>query len=703
MRKRFVDIIRFDRPIRYVVALLILMGVLFVDTLVLRAEQEVGCQECKPGIALPDEPCRIKPWKELEWTEPEKWAWKEICEGRTANFNGLRRAKKLNPQNQKPEVLDPRNPLKWSYDFDYEWPSELRALRSRFLRTILLHEPFRSAIPHRGVRISGAYFKHAIDLRDASIERPLLIENSLFKVSVLMHRFTTSKFVSFQGSRFDGILDMPSAMIGGDLKMMDSKFKTMLNMKNVSVEGDLDMSSSSLFSRFISWILAEGIEPEKSEFYDVYLIGAKIRGDLLMREAELRNVVLSEAKLGGKLWMSRSKFKGKLNMSSALIEGDVLMRGAEFKNVVEIIRAKVGGKLEMFNSKFKDWLKVNSTSIEGDLLMWNSEFDKDVEMTRAKIGRKLDMFDSKFKTLLNMTSTLIEGDLIMREAEFNRPANLAFLTVSSTLNARGATLSGLDLTGARITGELQLGASSNKKIEWKGYKGLKRKTHAPQMTLRNARVGTLQVTKDAWPLSLELDGFIYKRLGVDREKTFIKRSDQYIEWLAKDKTYSPQPYLHLASVLRADGHEEMADKILYENRECELRGLNLWQLRWWVLSVLKVTIGYGYGWGYFQALVWVVALVGFGAIVLFVNEESYKKGDNQRIEKLGFAYSLDMLLPIIHLREEHYEVDLKTKVARYYFYVHKIIGYILIFFVIAGLTGLTEWGQTSPAKNMLSP
>ena len=27
---------------------------------------------------------------------------------------------------------------------------------------------------------------------------------------------------------------------------------------------------------------------------------------------------------------------------------------------------------------------------------------------------------------------------------------------------------------------------------------------------------------------------------------------------------------------------------------------------------------------------------------------------------------------------------------RYYFYVHQIIGYVLMFFVIAGLTGLTD-------------
>ena len=53
------------------------------------------------------------------------------------------------------------------------------------------------------------------------------------------------------------------------------------------------------------------------------------------------------------------------------------------------------------------------------------------------------------------------------------------------------------------------------------------------------------------------------------------------------------------------------------------------------------------------------------------------------------SYSFDMLLPIIRLRESHYQVDLTTW-ARYYFYFHKIMGYVLASFLLAGLAGLTK-------------
>ncbi len=48
-----------------------------------------------------------------------------------------------------------------------------------------------------------------------------------------------------------------------------------------------------------------------------------------------------------------------------------------------------------------------------------------------------------------------------------------------------------------------------------------------------------------------------------------------------------------------------------------------------------------------------------------------------------------MLLPIIELNKRHYEIQL-ARFARYYFYFHKIMGWILASFIGAGINGLTE-------------
>ena len=44
---------------------------------------------------------------------------------------------------------------------------------------------------------------------------------------------------------------------------------------------------------------------------------------------------------------------------------------------------------------------------------------------------------------------------------------------------------------------------------------------------------------------------------------------------------------------------------------------------------------------------------------------------------------------LVVLRDKHYAIDLKTW-ARYYFYVHRIMGYLLATFPAVGVAGLTK-------------
>ena len=114
-----------------------------------------------------------------------------------------------------------------------------------------------------------------------------------------------------------------------------------------------------------------------------------------------------------------------------------------------------------------------------------------------------------------MPSISVGSSLFLRQVKFDSPANLMFLSIGSNLDARGATLRGLDLTGSRIKGELRLGSANRTDIEWESYKDENKNSHAPKLTLRNASVGALQDTKNTWPdhLEREFEGFTYDRLG----------------------------------------------------------------------------------------------------------------------------------------------------------------------------------------------
>ena len=131
-------------------------------------------------------------------------------------------------------------------------------------------------------------------------------------------------------------------------------------------------------------------------------------------------------------------------------------------------------------------------------------------------------------------------------------------------------------------------------------------------------------------------------------------------------------------------NRRLMNEILYEGRERERREVaSGW--RWWLwMTALKLFIGYGYGLGNFLAVVWMGGLAFVSAVFLNVSGEARKN-------KLGWGvwYSVDHLLPGIQLRKHHYDVDLEGW-ARCWFFVHKLIGFILATFLVAGLAGLTK-------------
>jgi hypothetical protein len=120
--------------------------------------------------------------------------------------------------------------------------------------------------------------------------------------------------------------------------------------------------------------------------------------------------------------------------------------------------------------------------------------------------------------------------------------------------------------------------------------------------------------------------------------------------------------------------------------------------KWFGLSLLRTTIGYGLGNRYFQVL-WVVGgLTLLGALLLLV--AGRQSPEAWPWPSLLFA-SLDQLLPIITLNKAHDVLIFGDSSARppvppqpfwmqAYFYVHMMFGWVLGSFIVAGLAGLTQ-------------
>ena len=332
--------------------------------------------------------------------------------------------------------------------------------------------------------------------------------------------------------------------------------------------------------------------------------------------------------------------------------GTLFMRdGARFKEV-RLLDAKVGGVLNATGSTFDGPFNAQSLEVAGGLYMRGGASFKDVYLNSAEIGGHLQLLDSDFDGHLDLTSVSIGDEL--------------------------------HLTSPRAVADRKPGDENYPPPRW---------SERARLTLRNARVGALNDTEDAWglqPGQLDLVGFTYDRLGglgATEKSAMSARSTEWLRaWLAKQEgfetAYNPQPFEQLAKVLRASGYPGKADAILFAARDHQ-RGSPatpwLTKAKLWVLWGL---IGYGYhNW---IAVLWFAALTGLGAAVCRV----WAFGLDMRAGQL-FGYSFDMALPLIDLDKRHEAVKLRGGVL-VYFYVHKLIGFGLVSFLVAGLSGLTK-------------
>ncbi len=548
---------------------------------------------------LPGQTCQTEPRR--YWTPQEQWVWTQICEGEIADFNN---------GNHYGGMLDPRKSEEW---LKYR----NRILTPEFLKMILLHEPFRGALTHHGVRIVGAWLEDPIDLSHATLAHPLLLESSRFDKDVNLSFLKTPFLISLNGSKFNGKLDMNAIEVKSHLFMSDG--------------------------------------------------------------AEFNIVEFTSAKIGGQISMSGSNFNGLLIMTSMDI-GNLYMRDNAVFSDVDLASTKVGGQIDMTGSKFQGKLNMNSIEVKSHLFMSNSQ-----------------QFNAEFNEV-NLVSANIEGGI----------------------DLTGNVNNSIDLTDASIHKEFRL-ASKYGIARWK--KG-------SILILSNTKVGSLEDSIKSWPLNLELEGFTYDRLDkfiTDKgnEDTAIRNIKWLKDWMEKQKNYSPQPYEHLAKLLHQSGRKKDAREILFASKLREHRnatnvlywvwvgylliffycgyyirytmkwflilGLVLLSIfafteikHWFWLNTILIFIGYGYHIDW--ALYWALILVIAGMCILRFSKQ-YQK---YNLDYWGFAYSIDTLLPIIHLRKKHYdEMEFDGRV-RVYFYFHKILGYVLASFIITGLTGIVK-------------
>jgi hypothetical protein len=274
---------------------------------------------------------------------------------------------------------------------------------------------------------------------------------------------------------------------------------------------------------------------------------------------------------------------------------------------------------------------------------------------------------------------------------------MAFAKFGNNLDLRDATLANLDLSGASIAVDLQLG-SQNKLVNWNTKDG-----QDGDLNLRNAHIGNLMDTEKAWPKKdhLVLNGATFDHLGGSAgqtEQQMLKRGADWWDknWAELNPQYSPSPYAQLAAAFTAMGDRNNTNEIRYRAREHERKVAwddGKWTT-WLFLSALNYVAGFGIGTYTFRVLNWVIVISVLGALYL---KESVK---GVRDEKHGFIWclgaSLSRLLPVIEINKEFTEFFNDPKRERltgwqsFIFSAMAIVGFVLGAILIAAVSGLTQ-------------
>ncbi|MBI4797780.1 MAG: hypothetical protein HY794_03385 [Desulfarculus sp.] len=470
----------------------------------------------------------------------------------------------------------------------------------------------------------------AFDLKVAGV---LSLEGSWLGEELVLHRIKTESSLFLTRSVIMRDANLSGAIVGDQLSMRSARLMGKLNMDSLSVGTLLLMDDNAAF------------------FGETILRGAKIGVQCSMNGSVFeKNVYLDWLAVGksGLLMGDGAAFKGETTLLGADIAGDFYLRGATFNGKLSM------DKIAVSSSMFMDKGKDINTVFRGKTILIGAKIGGALSMEGATFGIvQGKLFRDDLKIVLTAETISVGSVLSMRDASFNGLVRLGFGKISGVLLLEGATFESIDFTGTKI--------------------------------------GHIICRQSDWPQDLKLDGLTYGHLGGEGEKYAGDHmtswpASWFIKWLAKQKEYSPQPYEQCAKVLREAGQAGKANRVLFAGKVRERQEAwkhNKW--RWAGLWVLQAFIGHGLGAYMFLSLIWVLGLALAGTYVI----HQWPPAQPGLGWPASLAYSLDMLLPFVKVAKAH-ESIVPTGWAAFYFYFHKLMGWLLGFFVVAGLTGLTK-------------
>jgi hypothetical protein len=590
-------------------------------------------------------------------------------------------------------------------------------IRAAVIRWLSRDPEAAQLVDPMGIQVDGGRVVDQLNLSFVHVPFALSLRNSLFCKNInLAH----SQLVNFDVAGSHGrAIDAEGVVVHGNL-----------GLNRFTSDGGVDLTDAELGGG----LLCSGAtikHPAPSDALSVGALGLtdalradglKVTGDVnlndgFVAEGEVR---LLGANVGGNLEGGHGIFTNPggdaLSVNGAKVIGDMnLGNGFQAKGTVRLPGATVGGDLNFDGGTFEHPLDyaINARSgiVNGMVLLRNGFSSSGrVVFIDAHIGGDFIGDLGKFK---NSAGPALEADYFtvdhsvrLRQVRASGAISLLGADIGGDLNCDGGIFENPDgyaLKADAITVNefvfLRSGFSARGIVSFRSA-DVKRElqvTGQYQLDLSHARVGpfTDAEEKPRQKPALDLEGFVYSRFAGG-----LIDVDQRLKWLKRQGSdFRPQPYEQLASVLRANGDDRGARRVLTAMENDRWRNGKEGNFeRLWML-VLWVAVGYGYA-------LWHALLIIGGFVILgwVLFSRGYRRGliiPTHAADELlyqpfnAFIYSLETFLPIVDLyQSKHWLPEAgRSTSARYlriYLWIHTLMGWFFTAMLIAGVTGLVQ-------------
>jgi hypothetical protein len=603
--------------------------------------------------------------------EASGWVLTRVSHGQTVDFNERCHTASLDPRS----LEDPR------------WSDVCRRLPSSFLINMLTQKRSRDGLGAAEIHIVGAVISGDINLSFAKLDKALILQNCRITDGIDLSHARTDSVIEVIGSNVLGTVSAEELHSDMSLVTDGSEFHGSVSLQNARIIGDVSMVGTT----FDGDLKADSIQ----------IGGLLSLVSSTVHNTSAKGVSMRAAKVAGNAQLDGVTFDGDLDADQLQVGGFLFMRStddkkASFQGVI-LRAAKVAGNVEMDGATFNKDLTADGLTVGGYLLMQSRGKNKasfqGVRLVGVRVSRDLQMTQSTFNGLLDGHSFEVGANLLLRDAVISKSANFSFAKIGVSMDARGATVAELNLSGATIAQDLILGGTDKKftPVVWRTPEG-----KSGSLNLRGTHIGALTDSKDAWPApqSLHLDGFTLSGLGgaaVDAGHEMRGRNMQYWDqWIQRDPDYSPMPYEQLAKALEAEGDRDHADDIRYlgrvQQRKTEKGG------SWIFDGFLQYVAGFGIGGYTFRVLYWVIGISLAGGIYLWRRVPTAREHG----PIWCFGASLSRLLPVVEINKEFSDFfddpERKRLSGRqsFVFAVIAMVGWVLGAILVAAVSGLTQ-------------